>query len=213
MQHLSRKSVLLSMLVVLLAVGAVWALGGGVHAQAEGAKPCGEGKAGGCEVKAVAVEAKACGEGKACGEAKACGEGKACGAAAVECRKVIAEVEALVNEAHKAAVAGDSATAATHLAKAQHALAGLKAQMKSCPMGTPGKQVTAGAAVNAACPIMGGRINPERVKPELTRQYKGQTIAFCCGGCPEQWDKLSDAEKQAKLGQPKAPAAHRPAHH
>lgn len=50
------------------------------------------------------------------------------------------------------------------------------------------------APVNERCPIMGGA-----VKASLTRVYKGQTVAFCCGGCPAQWDKLSDADKEARL--------------
>ena len=48
--------------------------------------------------------------------------------------------------------------------------------------------------VNARCPIMGGA-----AKASLTRDYKGQKVGFCCGMCPGQWDKLTDAEKQAKL--------------
>jgi hypothetical protein len=56
-----------------------------------------------------------------------------------------------------------------------------------------------GKFVNARCPIMGGAINPARVTDDLTREYKGQKVAFCCGGCPPEWDKLSPAEKDAKL--------------
>jgi len=48
--------------------------------------------------------------------------------------------------------------------------------------------------VNTTCPIMGGKVNPS-----LTRQFKGQTVGFCCGMCPGQWDKLNDQDKQAKL--------------
>ena len=53
--------------------------------------------------------------------------------------------------------------------------------------------------VNNRCPIMGSPINPENVSATLMREYKGQKVAFCCGGCPEAWDKLSEAEKEAKL--------------
>ena len=56
--------------------------------------------------------------------------------------------------------------------------------------------------VNEYCPIMGGPIDPETVTPELSRQYDGKLIAFCCPGCPEQWDKLTDAEKKVKLPNP-----------
>jgi hypothetical protein len=48
--------------------------------------------------------------------------------------------------------------------------------------------------VNTTCPIMGGKIDPA-----LTRHFKGQTVAFCCGMCFGKWDKLNDQEKQAKL--------------
>lgn len=73
-----------------------------------------------------------------------------------------------------------------------------------CPMGgmkhEPGRPSTAEPSgltdkpVNTTCPIMGGKVNPA-----LTRQFKGQTIGFCCGMCPGKWDKLDDQDKQAKL--------------
>ena len=52
---------------------------------------------------------------------------------------------------------------------------------------------------NSRCPIMGSAINLDSVAANLTRDYKGQKIGFCCAGCPSAWDKLTDAEKQAKL--------------
>lgn len=58
---------------------------------------------------------------------------------------------------------------------------------------------TAPAYANTKCPIQGNVINPAKVTPELTREYKGQKVAFCCGGCPAAWDKLTDAEKDGKL--------------
>ncbi|MBI5722395.1 MAG: hypothetical protein HZA50_00395 [Planctomycetes bacterium] len=54
-------------------------------------------------------------------------------------------------------------------------------------------------AVNARCPILGKKINPDSVPASLTREFKGQKVGFCCGGCPGAWDKLTDAEKEAKL--------------
>jgi hypothetical protein len=53
--------------------------------------------------------------------------------------------------------------------------------------------------VNSKCPIMGSPIDPDKVTEELTRQYKGKKVVFCCNGCPTVWDKLSSAEKDAKL--------------
>ena len=58
--------------------------------------------------------------------------------------------------------------------------------------------------VNAVCPMMGSPIKPETVTASLTREYKGEQVAFCCGGCPEAWDKLTDAQKEAKLAKAKA---------
>jgi hypothetical protein len=56
---------------------------------------------------------------------------------------------------------------------------------------------------NTKCPIMGSPINPDKVAKDLIRDYKGQKVAFCCGGCPQSWDKLSAAKKQAKLAKVK----------
>ncbi len=53
--------------------------------------------------------------------------------------------------------------------------------------------------VNAVCPIMGSPIHPDKVTASLTREYKGQKVAFCCAGCPKAWDKLTDAQKEEKL--------------
>ncbi|MFP4354155.1 MAG: hypothetical protein ACLFUJ_03445 [Phycisphaerae bacterium] len=56
-----------------------------------------------------------------------------------------------------------------------------------------------GLYANAKCPTMGSPIHAKNVKDSLTRQFKGQTVAFCCGGCPAAWDKLSAEDKAAKL--------------
>ena len=47
---------------------------------------------------------------------------------------------------------------------------------------------------NTKCPIMGGKPNPE-----LTAEFGGKTVGFCCDGCPQKWTALSDEEKTAKL--------------
>jgi hypothetical protein len=52
---------------------------------------------------------------------------------------------------------------------------------------------------NDRCPISGLPIVPAKVTDNLVREYKGQRVAFCCGSCPPKWDKLTDAEKDAKL--------------
>ncbi len=48
--------------------------------------------------------------------------------------------------------------------------------------------------VNAKCPISGKPVDNTK-----TVSYKGQTVGFCCGNCPNSWAKLSDAEKDTKL--------------
>lgn len=55
------------------------------------------------------------------------------------------------------------------------------------------------AVVNSNCPIMGSKIDPEEVPDNLTREFDGKKIGFCCGSCPAQWDELSEEEKRAKL--------------
>lgn len=47
---------------------------------------------------------------------------------------------------------------------------------------------------NTVCPIMGGDVNEE-----LTTNWNGKTIGFCCKECLPEWDKLSDDEKSDKL--------------
>jgi hypothetical protein len=53
--------------------------------------------------------------------------------------------------------------------------------------------------VNAYCPITGNKLDPDKVPADLTREWNGQKIGFCCPNCPPAWDKLSDKEKQEKL--------------
>jgi len=57
------------------------------------------------------------------------------------------------------------------------------------------------AMVNARCPIMGGKPTAA-----LTRDYNGQKVGFCCAMCPGQWDKLTNAQKDAKLAKVTAAA-------
>ena len=53
--------------------------------------------------------------------------------------------------------------------------------------------------LNVVCPIMGTKLDLANVPANLTRPYKGGKVAFCCAGCPEKWDKLPEAARQAKL--------------
>ncbi|NND97122.1 MAG: hypothetical protein HKN47_07330 [Pirellulaceae bacterium] len=47
---------------------------------------------------------------------------------------------------------------------------------------------------NKKCPIMGGTPSVD-----LTAQYEGKTIGFCCDGCPQKWAALSDEAKAEKF--------------
>lgn len=51
-----------------------------------------------------------------------------------------------------------------------------------------------GAAMNANCPFSNNPANAS-----ITRSYKGQNVGFCCNGCSGKWDKMSDADRDAKL--------------
>lgn len=66
----------------------------------------------------------------------------------------------------------------------------------SAPASAP---ASAGKVVNTKCPIMGGKVDPATISDDLTREYKGQKVGFCCPMCPPVWDKLSDADKAKKL--------------
>jgi hypothetical protein len=63
----------------------------------------------------------------------------------------------------------------------------------------PAPVVVESKYVNEYCPIMGGPIDPAKVPQTLVREYKGKMVAFCCPGCPENWDKLTDAQKDQVL--------------
>lgn len=112
------------------------------------------------------------------------------------------EVSAAVDAAEKALEGGDEKAALAEIKKAKEKLAAMtmKCEMGQCPMCKMAKAApTTTGFVNVRCPIQGGQINPEKVPASLTREYKGQKVAFCCPGCPGVWDKLSDEQKDAKL--------------
>jgi hypothetical protein len=65
-----------------------------------------------------------------------------------------------------------------------------------------------GKIVNVRCPILeGSTVDPNKTPESLTRMFKGQKVGFCCAGCVAAWDKLTDAERQAKLDAAMKPAA------
>ncbi len=95
-----------------------------------------------------------------------------------------------IDKAVYAVESGDNKTALAELHKARKMLIAI--------YGAIGTHVKPQFA-NNRCPLMGSPINPEKVTKNLIRDYKGQKVAFCCAGCPSMWDKLTDAQKQAKL--------------
>lgn len=120
-----------------------------------------------------------------------------------QCADGVASAATAIQAAQKALASGDAKTAAAELEKAQKALASIKEGLDKCTVAPAAASVK---VVNAQCPIMGTVLAKDKVPADLTREYKGQTVGFCCGGCPEAWDKLTDADKAAKLVKATAPA-------
>jgi hypothetical protein len=50
-------------------------------------------------------------------------------------------------------------------------------------------------SVNSYCVVQ----NDDPVDPAIAREYKGQKVGFCCNGCPETWDAMTDAQKDEAL--------------
>lgn len=73
---------------------------------------------------------------------------------------------------------------------------------------TDASATTGITVVNKVCPIMGSDVKPEELTPELTRDFNGKKVGFCCPPCLEEWDEMSDAEKTAKLEKPGDSHAH-----
>ncbi len=95
-----------------------------------------------------------------------------------------------LKKAIQAIQSGDDKTALSELLKAQKSVETVKKVL--------GKHIKP-KFINTKCPMMGSPINPAKVPDNLIREYKGEKVAFCCGGCPAMWDKLSDKEKETKL--------------
>ncbi|MCP4453767.1 MAG: hypothetical protein GY809_20085 [Planctomycetes bacterium] len=65
---------------------------------------------------------------------------------------------------------------------------------------------------NTVCPIMGTPLDLANVPGRLMRRFNGEKIAFCCDGCPDQWTKLSRAQREAKLKKAKSTPAQQHVH-
>ena len=126
------------------------------------------------------------------GEAAAPAKAGVPSAAAVIMKENLKKLQGVLdklNEARKAIDAGQKEKAMDALDDAERIVKQTRLQIVES--GVP--------VVNKNCPITGGKIDNKSVAPELTRDYQGQTIGFCCPACPPQWDALTDAEKAAKF--------------
>lgn len=50
---------------------------------------------------------------------------------------------------------------------------------------------------NTHCPIMGHEVSPDGG----STQWKDKTIGFCCEGCIDDWNELTEEQKAAKLAE------------
>jgi hypothetical protein len=96
-----------------------------------------------------------------------------------------------IDLAVKAIQSGEKQTELAELSKALNKLAEIQKAL--------GAHVKLQFSNNLRCPIMGSPIKKDMVKENLIRVYNGRKVAFCCASCPSEWDKLSDADKQAKV--------------
>ena len=60
--------------------------------------------------------------------------------------------------------------------------------------GSAADEPVAAATLNAHCPIMG-----EQLDPDVTVDFDGGKVGFCCEKCVAKWKALDDASKQAAL--------------
>jgi hypothetical protein len=103
----------------------------------------------------------------------------------------IAAAKAAIKAAIEAIDKGESATAKSELEKAEKLLTKAHKCMK--------ENIEKMPCANMKCPISGKPIDKMDRPQDCTRMYKGMKIGFCCPNCPPEWDKLTDAEKDAKL--------------
>lgn len=96
-----------------------------------------------------------------------------------------------ISQAVKAMESGDKRTELVKLNKALNSLIKVQKALDT--------NVKPDFANNLLCPILGSPIQPNKVDEHLTRDYGGRKIVFCSTKCPDEWDKLTETQKQAKL--------------
>jgi hypothetical protein len=105
--------------------------------------------------------------------------------------KDIPEAIAALDNAVKALDAGNTADAKKEIETAKKLLKEVHMMQKKCMEIMP--------TANDHCPISGEKIDMMKTPANLTTMYKGKKVGFCCPNCPPAWEKLTDAEKDAKL--------------
>jgi ribosomal protein S20 len=103
----------------------------------------------------------------------------------------ISSAKDAIKAAMEAIDKGDMKAAKSELEKADKLLATVHKTMEESMDKMP--------CVNNKCPISGKSIDMMDRPKDCTRMYKWQKVGFCCTMCPATWDKLTDAEKDAKL--------------
>ncbi len=73
------------------------------------------------------------------------------------------------------------------------------AAVPAAPATRPAHAASRPPVVNVRCPMLGTPIDPDAVPDGLYRVHRGRGVGFCCAGCPEAWDRLTEAEKDEKL--------------
>ena len=128
-----------------------------------------------------------------------CASGDRCKVAKTHLDTALADLDAAVAAAAQAVENGNTDAALARLGQATTLIADTREHLKT-PCGPKGSTNAAdGRPVNARCPMMGSRLDPEKVPARLTRRIEGQTVGFCCAACPQAWDKLTPAQRSAKL--------------
>ncbi len=105
--------------------------------------------------------------------------------------KDVSEARAAIQSAMEAIDKGDMKAAKGEMEKADKLLTTVHKSME--------ENVEKMPCVNTKCPISGKAIEMMDRPKDCTRMYKGMKVGFCCPNCPPEWDKLTDAEKDAKL--------------
>ncbi len=96
-----------------------------------------------------------------------------------------------LDKAGQALQSGDAAVARKEVSDS---LAAIRATQKSID-----QIVTKMPPANVCCPLSGKPIDIDRVPPERTRMHKGVKVGFGKNAEMEQWDRLTEAEKEEKI--------------